>query len=661
MRRRSLSVSLLLVSALVVAFTPLAPAVGTTPVPTGNLTSNPSFETNANGWAPWQSTLTRTALTDAPNGSYAMKVARASGTYYTIDDAPDTVPNAIAGTNYTATAYVKAAVTASVGKPIRIVVRERKVVNGALVKETSSTAVNLTTAFQKITVTHPGVKSGEAVDMYVQQDGAVSGNAFYVDLISVTTGAPAPPPDTQAPSIPAGLTLGAVTATSAPLSWTAATDNVGVTGYQVSLNGVAGATVTATSYAFTGLSCGTTYTLGVRARDAAGNLSTAATRSATTGACPDTQAPSAPTALTAGAVTPTSIPLGWAASTDDVGVTGYQVSLNGVPGATVTGTGYAFTGLTCGTTYTLGVRARDAAGNFSDPATATAQTADCPDTQAPSMPANLVSGTVSDTTIPLSWDAATDDVGVTGYQVSLNGVPGATVTATSYAFTGLSCGTTYTLGVRARDAAGNLSAPATASVATSACPIDDEPPTAPTALGVGTPAATSLPLSWTAATDNVGVTGYQVSLNGVDGATVTGHRLHLHRPDLRHHLHPGGARPRRGRQLLGPGHGDGPDRGLPGHPGAEHARQPGERDRERHHDPLELGRGDRRRRGDRLPGLAERRPRGHRNRHQLRLHRPELRHHLHPGREGTRRGRQPLGRRPPPARPPAPARRPRPG
>ena len=522
MRRRSLSVSLLLVSALVVAFTPLAPAAGTTPVPTGNLTSNPSFETNANGWAPWQSTLTRTALTDAPNGSYAMKVARASGTYYTIDDAPDTVPNATAGTNYTATAYVKAAVTASVGKPIRIVVRERKVVNGALVKETSSTAVNLTTAFQKITVTHTGVKSGEAVDMYVQQDGAVSGNAFYVDLISLTAGAPAPPPDTQAPSAPAGLTLGAVTATSAPLSWTAATDNVGVTGYQVSLNGVAGATVTGTSYAFTGLSCGTTYTLGVRARDAAGNLSTAATRSATTGACPDTQAPSAPTALTAGAVTPTSIPLGWAASTDDVGVTGYQVSLNGVAGATVTGTGYTFTGLTCGTTYTLGVRARDAAGNYSDPATATAQTADCPDTQAPSMPANLVSGTVSDTSIPLSWDAATDDVGVTGYQVSLNGVPGATVTATGYAFTGLSCGTTYTLGVRARDAAGNLSAAATASVATSACPVDTQPPSVPTALSVGTPTATGLPLSWAPAIDDVGVTGYQVSLNGVDGATVTG-------------------------------------------------------------------------------------------------------------------------------------------
>ena len=288
---------------------------------------------------------------------------------------------------------------------------------------------------------------------------------------ATTTAQTAACPDTQAPSAPANLVTGTVSATAIPVSWDVASDDVGVTGYQVSLNGAPGATVTDTAYTFTGLSCGTTYTLGVRARDAAGNFSAATTASVATEACPvDDQAPSVPTALSVGTPTATSLPLSWTAATDNVAVTGYQVSLDGVDGATVTDTGYAFTGLACGTTYTLGVRARDAAGNRSDPATTTAQTAACPDTQAPSAPTLLTAGAVTQTAIPLGWTASTDDVGVTGYQVSLNGTPGATVTDTAYTFTGLACGTTYTLGVRARDAAGNLSVATTAAVATAACP-----------------------------------------------------------------------------------------------------------------------------------------------------------------------------------------------
>ena len=103
---------------------------GTTPIPTGNLTANPSMETNAAGWGAWQSTLARTAVADAPNGNFAMQVSQTSGTFYTIDDTPDTVPSATAGTNYTGTAYVKAATASAVGKPVRIVVRERTAAGG---------------------------------------------------------------------------------------------------------------------------------------------------------------------------------------------------------------------------------------------------------------------------------------------------------------------------------------------------------------------------------------------------------------------------------------------------------------------------------------------------------------------------------------------------
>ncbi|SEC11434.1 Fibronectin type III domain-containing protein [Amycolatopsis tolypomycina] len=83
--------------------------------------------------------------------------------------------------------------------------------------------------------------------------------------------------DTQAPTTPAGLAAGAATATSVPLTWAAATDNVGVTGYDILRNGTAVATSATTSYTDTGLTPETSYTYAVRARDAAGNVSAAST------------------------------------------------------------------------------------------------------------------------------------------------------------------------------------------------------------------------------------------------------------------------------------------------------------------------------------------------------------------------------------------------
>ncbi len=62
-------------------------------------------------------------------------------------------------------------------------------------------------------------------------------------------------------------------------------------------------------------------------------------------------------------MTQTGLTLGWNASTDNVGVTGYDVYRNGTKVATVTTTSSSQTGLACGTSYTFGVVARDAAGN----------------------------------------------------------------------------------------------------------------------------------------------------------------------------------------------------------------------------------------------------------------------------------------------------------
>ena len=80
-------------------------------------------------------------------------------------------------------------------------------------------------------------------------------------------------PDTQAPSVPAGLTSSNVTQTGFTLNWSASTDNVGVTGYEVFRNGISAGTPAGTLINITGLTAGTTHAMTVRARDAAGNWS----------------------------------------------------------------------------------------------------------------------------------------------------------------------------------------------------------------------------------------------------------------------------------------------------------------------------------------------------------------------------------------------------
>src|SRR3989441_206922 len=137
--------------------------------------------------------------------------------------------------------------------------------------------------------------------------------------VSATTKALA---DTQAPSIPANLAATVVSSSQIDLSWSPATDNVGVTGYRVYRNGTLAASPTGTSVSITGLSASTTYSFTVSAFDAAGNVSTpSAALSVTTAAPSDTTAPTTPAGLAASAVTSTSLTLSWNASTDNVGVT----------------------------------------------------------------------------------------------------------------------------------------------------------------------------------------------------------------------------------------------------------------------------------------------------------------------------------------------------
>lgn len=173
--------------------------------------------------------------------------------------------------------------------------------------------------------------------------------------------------DTTAPSTPTGLTASGTTSTATSLSWSASTDNVGVTGYEVLRNGTVVGTATGTTYTATGLSPSTAYTFAVRAYDAAGNRSgTSSSVSVTTTAgAGDTTAPSTPTGLAASGTTSSATTLAWSASTDDVGVTGYEVLRNGTVVGTTSSRTYTATGLSPSTAYTFAVRAYDAAGNRS--------------------------------------------------------------------------------------------------------------------------------------------------------------------------------------------------------------------------------------------------------------------------------------------------------
>ncbi len=118
-------------------------------------------------------------------------------------------------------------------------------------------------------------------------------------LGNVTISNTGTPSDTQAPTIPASLTATAVSSSQINLSWTASTDNVGVTGYRIYRNGTQITTVTTNSYQNTVLSPSTSYTYTVTAYDAAGNVSAqSASANATTQAPSDTTPPAAPSGVT---------------------------------------------------------------------------------------------------------------------------------------------------------------------------------------------------------------------------------------------------------------------------------------------------------------------------------------------------------------------------
>ncbi len=378
-------------------------------------------------------------------------------------------------------------------------------------------------------VKHGGASETSAQTSLTSLTSSWTTGKTYADgpLSAYGVGVVGPPPDTLPPTSPLGIAITGATQTSDTLSWSASTDSVGVTGYTIYKNGSSLGTATGTSYNASGLSCGTSYTFAVDAYDAAGNHSAKTSVTGSTSACAasDTTAPTVPTGLSAKSATQTGLTLGWTASTDSVGVTGYTIYKNGSSLGTATGTSYNASGLSCGTSYTFAVDAYDAAGNHSAKTSVTGSTSACAasDTTAPTVPTGLSAKSATQTGLTLGWTASTDSVGVTGYTIYKNGSSLGTATGTSYNASGLSCGTSYTFAVDAYDAAGNHSAKTSVTGSTSACAASDTTaPTVPTGLSAKSATQTGLTLGWTASTDSVGVTGYTIYKNGSSLGTATG-------------------------------------------------------------------------------------------------------------------------------------------
>jgi chitodextrinase len=262
---------------------------------------------------------------------------------------------------------------------------------------------------------------------------------------------------------------------------------------------------------------------------------------------PDTTPPDAPLML-APSSTQTSVTLNWNPSSDNPGGTGlggyylYRTGAASSPLATLGPCGpcsYTDSSLTVETPYSYQLVAFDKStqnnGGPNLSASTASNVATQPDTAAPSTPGSVTLGTVTTTSVALSWSASADPspgTGVGGYYVYRNGNRIQTVTAgTSFTDNGLSPATAYSYQVAAFDLSKpnvggpNVSGLSTALPVTTLTPPDTLPPSTPTGLTATYVTSKTLKLSWSASADPApyasGIGGYYVFLNGTQVGSTT--------------------------------------------------------------------------------------------------------------------------------------------
>jgi fibronectin type 3 domain-containing protein len=320
-------------------------------------------------------------------------------------------------------------------------------------------------------------------------------------------------PDTHAPSAPGSLSATETGNGGVALSWTAASDNVGVAGYDVSRDGTLLGTTDGTTFVDDAPPEGSA-TYSVSAYDAAGNTGPAASTSTV---LPDTVAPSLTGSLQFAVSQSGRVTVSWPAGTDNVGVTGYEVWRDGTLIASPSATSFKDTDTIVTHTYSYGVVALDAAGNRSAELSGSVYVADL---AAPSAPGSVTASADGADSVSVSWTAADDNVGVDHYLVYLDGTLAATTPALSAAGIHAAGGASHQLAVRAVDAAGNVGPAATAQITLAM--VDTQPPSVPANLAAAAVHHRRVSLSWDASTDDQsGTITYKVFRGRKRVATVT--------------------------------------------------------------------------------------------------------------------------------------------
>ncbi len=243
--RRSRRRLLALLGTAALAFTGAVALPGTAQA--ANVLTNPGFESGS--LSPWSCSGNLGSVVSSPvhGGTKALAGAVSSGDIAKCSQTVSVQPN----TAYTLSGWVR-------GSYVYLGV------DGGASTWTSSPS-----AYSRLSVPFTTGASQTSATIYVH--GWYAQGTYQADDISLD--GPGGGTDTQAPSTPTGLTSTGKTSSSVSLSWNAATDNVGVTGYDVYNGSTRALTVSGTSATVGGLSPSTAYTFTVRARDAAGNVS----------------------------------------------------------------------------------------------------------------------------------------------------------------------------------------------------------------------------------------------------------------------------------------------------------------------------------------------------------------------------------------------------
>lgn len=231
-------------------------------------------------------------------------------------------------------------------------------------------------------------------------------------ILVVTT-----PPLGVAPGPATSLTLSNISTTSITLSWTAPTTGSLPLSYrpQVSVSGsgvwtpYGSGSIATTTVSITGLTVATSYLFEIVTSNGSGN-STSASVAATTLAV----APGAPTGLAVVSVAQSSVSLQWVAPALGTPPLTYQVSSSTPSGSnsfvpftsTTTALTQTISGLSPGTSYDFVVAASNSAGGGATSAVLANVVTSSPTQVAPSAPTNLTAGTITSTTIPVSWTAS---------------------------------------------------------------------------------------------------------------------------------------------------------------------------------------------------------------------------------------------------------------